>query len=182
VGVGIMAPPITYSVDGTQYVAVVAGLGGAHGGHFTKFVNANEGQVLALKLGGKASLPKSKPRVPGKVEAPAQAASSETIDHGRSLYARMCISCHGGGAESSGLRPDLRFSKREVHDSWSDIVLGGTKQGGGMASFADQLTRADSDAIHAYVISRAHHRPSALERLARWVGGYACIPADWMAH
>jgi len=157
VGVGIMAPPVTYSVDGTQYVAVVAGLGGSHGGHFTKFRNANEGQILAFKLGGTASLPKVKPRDPAKVEAPEQTASTETIERGRNLYARLCISCHGIGAKSSGLHPDLRFSKRAAHDGWNDIVVGGTRQDGGMASFGDQLTRADSDAIHAYVISRALH-------------------------
>jgi PQQ-dependent dehydrogenase (methanol/ethanol family) len=182
VGVGIMAPPVTYSVDGTQYVAVLAGLGGSHGGHFTKLVNMNEGRILAFKLGGSAPLPKVTPRPSSKVEVPAQNASVESIDRGRDLYARNCLACHGVGAASSGLHPDLRFSKRSVFDAWNDIVLGGTRQNGGMASFADQLSVTDSGAIRAYVISRALHEPGTLERLARWVGRYACVPASWMAN
>jgi hypothetical protein len=85
------------------------------------------------------------------------------------------------GAKSSGLHPDLRESSRAVHDGWNDIVLGGVRQQGGMASFADALSIEDSNAIHAYVITRALHEPGLVERSLRWLGQYACIPAEWMA-
>jgi hypothetical protein len=67
-----------------------------------------------------------------------------------------------------------------VHESWNDIVLGGTRQAGGMASFADQLSMAESDAIHAYVIERAHAADGFVEGLLRWVGQYACVPVAWV--
>lgn len=85
------------------------------------------------------------------------------------------------GVRSSGLYPDLRNSSRAVHDSWNEIVLGGSLQAGGMASFADHLTGKQAQQIHAYVLARSHHEPGLLERAARWIGRYACIPVAWAA-
>ena len=50
-----------------------------------------------------------------------------------------------------------------------------------MASFADILSRQDSDAIHAYVISRALHQPTLIERTLNWLGEHACVPPQWLA-
>jgi hypothetical protein len=49
-----------------------------------------------------------------------------------------------------------------------------------MASFADQLSVGESDAIHAYVIERAHAADGWIEGLLRWVGQYACVPITWV--
>ncbi len=179
-GVGVMAPPITYAIDGVQYVAVMAGIGGSHGGHQVQFDYENEGQLLVFKRGGKASMP-IPPRKPvRRVEAPPATASAEEVKQGRDLYARHCFYCHGFAAEASGLHPDLRYSARDVHESWNDIVLGGTRQSGGMASFADQLDLQESDAIHAYVIERAHAADGWFEGFLGWAGKYACIPIGWV--
>jgi hypothetical protein len=80
------------------------------------------------------------------------------------------------------MMPDLRTSTRAIHDSWHEIVLGGTRQAKGMASFADALAVADVDAIHAYVIERALHQPTWLERTGDWLAERICIPARWMAY
>jgi len=179
-GVGVMAPPITYAIDGVQYVAVMAGIGGSHGGHQVQFDYENEGQLLVFKRGGKASMP-IPPRKPARrVEAPPATASAEEVKQGRDLYARHCFYCHGFAAEASGLHPDLRYSTRNVHESWNDIVLGGTRQSGGMASFADQLDLPESEAIHAYVIERAHAADGWFEGFLRQVGKYACVPIAWV--
>ena len=180
VGVGIMAPPISYAVGGEQYVAVVAGVGGSLAMDITRHRFVNEGRVLAWKLGGRAPLPGATPLPPGRVDAPPLAATQETIAHGRDLYAVHCLRCHGIGAKSSGMIPDLRFASREVHERWSDIVLGGTRTAQGMASFADQLGENDARAIHAYVISRATHEPGWLERFGSWFGENACLPVSWV--
>ena len=65
---GIMAPPITYTVDGEQHVAVAAGYGG--GLHVSRHASRglainethNEGRVLVFKRGGRAEMPKNAPR------------------------------------------------------------------------------------------------------------------------
>ncbi len=178
---GIMAPPILYEVDGEQYITVVAGLGGSHGGHFTRFDHDNAGRILTYKLGGKATLPPLTIRSKPRADPPPLTASVGEIERGRELYGRHCFYCHGLGVRSSGLYPDLRKSSRAVHDSWNEIVLGGSLQAGGMASFADHLTGKQAQQIHAYVLARSHHEPGLLERAARWIGRYACIPVAWAA-
>ncbi len=61
VHIGIIAPPISYLVDGEQYIAVAAGWGGAFGlasgvpKHRDNVLT--EGRILVFKLGGKATLP-----------------------------------------------------------------------------------------------------------------------------
>jgi len=178
---GIIAPPISYEIDGEQYIAVVAGLGGSQGGHFIRFRNANPGRILAFKLGAHGKLPPM-PAPPDKpVSAPVIEASADTLERGRSLYAYHCTRCHGIGVHSSGLYPDLRHAAPEVFASWNEIVLGGTFASRGMASFADVLSEEDAMVIRAYVASRAHHEPSWVEWFSDVVAGRVTIPARWLA-
>lgn len=181
VGVGIMAPPITYRVGGEQLVAVLAGIGGSPAINHLDMAYENHGRLLAYKLGGAAPLPPVRKRSAGRVEAPPLEASHETIARGESLYATHCMRCHGPNARSTGWLPDLRFSSREVHESWIAIVLGGTREARGMASFADLIDESEARAIHAYVIERAWHEPGWLESAFEWVAGRVCIPAHWLA-
>jgi mono/diheme cytochrome c family protein len=58
----VIAAPISYAVDGEQYIAVVAGWGGAFallaGEAAVKgSIAAHRSRVLAFRLGGKAQLP-----------------------------------------------------------------------------------------------------------------------------
>ena len=179
-GIGIAAPPITYALDGEQYVAVLAGIGGSHGGHYLRFDYVNDGRLLVFKSGGVAEMPGVPKRPPAVVQAPKAAAPPEEVDRGRDLYARQCLFCHGVGVKSSGLYPDLRHAPRASYASWNDIVLGGTRQAGGMPTFADRLTADDAQAIRAYVIERAHHQPGWLEQAARFAGRYLCVPVGWV--
>ena len=176
VGIPIMAPPISYAVDGEQYVAVLAGLGGAMGLQLEKIDHENEGRVLAWKLGGDASMPPVRHKPARSVAVPPLDVPSRVVDLGRDLYANHCLRCHGLGAVSPGLLPDLRLASREVHEQWNDIVLGGTRAANGMASFADVLDVAAAEAIHAYVLERAHQSPTLLQRVAGFAAQHVCIP------
>ncbi|MCP5055951.1 MAG: PQQ-dependent dehydrogenase, methanol/ethanol family [bacterium] len=180
-GTRIMAPPISYAAGGEQYVAVVAGAGGSAGGHFIRIEDTNEGRILAWKLGGDQKRPAASPRRPGKVRAPQVALSQDEIARGRGIYHQYCFACHGVGVKASGLYPDLRFATPEVHDRWTDIVLGGVRQAKGMASFADALSISDAEAVHAYVIERSLAEPTLAQRLVGWATENACVPASWLA-
>jgi len=180
-GVGIMAAPVTYRVDGEQYVAVLAGAGGAVGGNFARIRNTNEGTLLAFKLGGAVPMPAVHARPAGRVTVARIDASRETLDRGRSLYGKHCMRCHGPGVVSSGLLPDLRHASREVHARWTDVVLGGTRAKDGMASFADLIDLEQAQAIQSYVIERAYHEPSALETLIAWLPESPfCVRSSWV--
>ena len=110
---GIVAPPITYSIDGKQYVSVMAGWGGA----FPK-KHVSYGRLLTFAIGGTASLP-SKPR-PRTVTAIANTATPQQIAAGSKLYATYCVRCHGGAT----ILPDLRRSTPAVLAGLEKILDG----------------------------------------------------------
>ena len=70
------------------------------------------------------------------------------------LYHKICYTCHGVGVISGGNFADLRYLTAEKHESFNAIVLDGSYSDLGMAGFGDVLTKADAEALHAYVISR----------------------------
>jgi PQQ-dependent dehydrogenase (methanol/ethanol family) len=155
--VGIMAAPVTYMVDDEQYVAVVAGWGGAFGlasgvpRHRNNVLS--EGRILAFKLGGKATLPKLEVTLINIPEPPEMQSTPAQVAHGESLYHRYCSVCHGPAVtESSGAIADLRYSSEQVHKAWDAIVRGGAYASKGMVSFAHVLEAEDAEAIRAYVI------------------------------
>jgi quinohemoprotein ethanol dehydrogenase len=180
VGIALMAGPVSYELDGEQYVVAVAGAGGSAGLNLTMLDYQNAGYVIAYKRGGKAELPEVQPRKERVPDPPPRPADAGTVARGAALYARHCFRCHGVGTKSGGLLPDLRRSTREIHDAWPAIVRQGALAGRGMPGFADLLSSADVEAIHAYVIRQALREPSLVESAAAWLGRYACIPAGWI--
>jgi quinohemoprotein ethanol dehydrogenase len=158
VGSSIMAGPMSYSIDGTQYIAVMAAWGGG-GWNFPHPTSAaqqrgNEGRIIAFKLdGGAVPMPPVLPPIEPIPQPPAQTASADQIKKGEDLFNAHCSSCHlnapGTGA------PDLRRMTTETHDAFKQIVLGGILQNAGMPPWDDVLSPADAEAIHAYLISIA---------------------------
>jgi len=180
-GTGIMASPVTYEVAGEQFVAVMTGLGGSAGGHYTRVPAPNTGRIVAYKIGGQAVLPSPPEPAAKTITAPAIPATAEQLERGRALYSMHCARCHGVGTISSGLYPDLRFSAAEIYTVWNQIVLGGVFASRGMASFADVLSEQDAQDIRAYVASRARHEPGWLEWLGQALAGRLQLPARWLA-
>ena len=151
----IVAPPITYAIDGEQHVAILTGGGYLPDETTATWKYGSHGRLIVFKLGADAALPEPAPR---NLEIPEQrpvTASAEDLDRGDVLYHDYCWICHGPGAKSAGAMPDLRLMTAATHDAFQAIVLGGTKQDAGMASFADLLDAQDVERIHQYVISRA---------------------------
>ena len=158
VGTGVIAAPITYELDGVQYVAVMAGWGGTFpltGGNATGGV-ALPGRLLTFALNAKKSLPEAVAQKPKDVTAIIFDAPPERIDQGAGLFAQWCAVCHGIGAVGGGgVVPDLRKSQPAIFGRYEYIVLRGAYQrSGGMPSFKEWLTMEDVKAIQAYVLKR----------------------------
>src|SRR5262245_11883437 len=157
-GTGIMAPPITYSVDGTQYVSVMAGWGGPS----ATFNSPTEGKtkpgygrILTFAVGGKATLtPRTFARTGPPTPAITMTASSAVIHDGQILYTAYCAQCHGLNAVAGPL-PDLRYATLQVHEQFEAIVLDGARATLGMPPFKDLLKPEQVKAIQAFVLSRA---------------------------
>ena len=156
---GIIAPPVTYKVDGEQYVALMAGYGGAFAlsaGWPTRTETSHPvGRLLVYKIGGTAELPPL-PEPVAPPRPPTDSASQETVDAGELLYHTFCNVCHGAGAVGSGLIPDLRHMSAQTHGTFADIVLKGTLSNRGMVSFAPYMDAEEAEQIHAYLIRRAN--------------------------
>jgi quinohemoprotein ethanol dehydrogenase len=148
-----MAGPMTYSVDGEQYVAVQAG--GATFGFAMGPPARSGGRVLAYKLGGTAQLPPLPPAKPIPPPPFAMGGTEEQVRAGQAAYHKTCAQCHGRDAVSINAIPDLRFMEPETRAQFKDIVLKGIRSAKGMQSFADVVSDADAEAINAYLIARA---------------------------
>jgi alcohol dehydrogenase (cytochrome c)/quinohemoprotein ethanol dehydrogenase len=166
---GVVAPPITYTVDGEQYVAVLAGWGGAYaitvdGSLLNDLAPVrNVSRLLVFKLGGEAALPDMPELASLPLDPPPSRASAEVIAAGGKSYARYCAVCHAPAAVGSTVLPDLRRSGTlQNKAAWQAVVQDGILNDNGMASFADSLTPEQSDAIREYVIARANEDKGTL--------------------
>lgn len=158
-GVGIMAAPTTYTIDGEQYVSVMAGYGGAETSAYLPdgvvFQYENKGRILTFKLGGGETPlpPKKKP-----IETPAPpttAIKTELLEKGAALYEFYCFICHGNfGDKHLSQHPDLSKLTEAKHMTFNDILLKGILSENGMANFSNSLNEEDVEAIHHYLIKQ----------------------------
>ena len=168
---GIVAPPITYEVDGQQYVAIETGWGGAFAlaaGKLALDTQINQGNVphlLVFKLGGQAKMPTPPSRAISWPAPPRLTASPRIVAEGRASYQQFCSACHGDSAVSGGVLPDLRHvAALGVPALWQRIVRGGILRAGGMVSFASDLTSAEAESVRDYVIYRANETLQQAQR------------------
>ncbi|MEG9861747.1 MAG: PQQ-dependent dehydrogenase, methanol/ethanol family [Parvularculales bacterium] len=166
---GIIAPPVTYMVDGEQYIAIMAGWGGVGVPSGDARTSAaarygNDGRLLTFKLGAKGRLPVLTALDTTIPEQPDVNISADALAEGGVLYMNYCGLCHGALVVSGGVLPDLRRMSPGVHDQFYDIVLDGLLKDNGMASFGDLLSREDAEKIYGYIVTRAtQDRAAALE-------------------
>ena len=156
-GSTIMAAPMTYSVNGVQYLAVQTGWGGGGWGFVPPYAAAyqkgNANRLLVFRIGGgPVPVPPDLPPIEPAPEPPAQFpdATPEMIARGAALFPSNCAICHSNQPRAP--LPDLRRMGRGVHAGFQQIVRGGLFKSRGMPSFADRLSEADVHAIQAFLI------------------------------
>jgi quinohemoprotein ethanol dehydrogenase len=162
VGLSMMAAPMTYSVRGVQYVAIITGIGGGNGNEYmpgmAAYTYGNRGRVVAFKLGGGA-VPRRpeidhKEVVLGAPPVPRRGDPDQLAEGGK-LYLRNCAKCHSNiDGRGSGI-PDLRLMNAATHAEFSDILLEGTRVEKGMGNFSDLLDAAEVESLHIYLIDQA---------------------------
>jgi mono/diheme cytochrome c family protein len=159
----MLAPPITFEIDGVQYLSILTGSGGGDlfGGeplppvaeHASLTYN-NYGRLLVFSLGGTESIPIPSVR-DRSIPAQVVTASVKDIAAGEIVYNEVCAVCHGLAVRSGGSIPDLRRMSEGTHEIFNQIVLDGLLSARGMAGFSDTISEQDSTQIHAYVRARA---------------------------
>ena len=157
-GLGISAPPVTYTVNGEQRIALLVGWGGAGpaiGGSLSRqhgwAYRAQTRHLLSFSLNGKAAMPEQPPAVfPEPIRQADFEVDALLAEQGNTLWAKHCVLCHGAGAVSGGYAPDLRASTIPLYEDAFTDVLDGSRQLAGMPRFTE-LTAADRKAIQHYI-------------------------------
>jgi len=151
-GMTILTAPMTYSVDGVQYVAVMTG---ASINFPIRTVGLTpKSRVLVFRLGGTAA-PLPYPR-PDPTPAPPTIEATETeLAYGERLFAENCSLCHGPDAMGNGVVPDLRRTPVIQDRDAFRSVLAGALASQGMPNFGKWIRPGEADAIRAYLTAQA---------------------------
>jgi quinohemoprotein ethanol dehydrogenase len=161
-GVAVTGVPLTYSVEGKQYLTITSGpLGGAtaaFGSASARWGWQSRGhprRLLSFVLDGKATLPPSAPPTFVQVlAAPDFKVDAAKAEAGAREY-RACLLCHGTAAIAGGNAPDLRASPVVLSaEGFAAIVRDGALVERGMPRYAE-LADTQLEALRHYLRSRA---------------------------
>ena len=148
---GVIAPPITYLVDGEQYITLLVGWGGGAGQTMKHVDKLYPGSVYTFKLGGTEALPPREDVIERPLTSEAFTGMDVEVGHGYNLYMRNCIACHGAVGSGGGAVPDLARSSKTTYDNLEQIVVEGLLAPLGMPKH-DHLTSEDIAALRHYFL------------------------------
>jgi quinohemoprotein ethanol dehydrogenase len=162
-GLGISAPPITYSVNGKQYLAILVGWGGSLAALGGKEM-ANHGwayraqtrRLVAFSLEGDVELPpQGPPRVPQPLASSDFVVDDQLAAAGAKNFTAACGWCHGYDVSSAGMAPDLRASAVPLTaEAFELVVRQGALRKNGMPPFAD-YSDEKLESLRHYIRSQA---------------------------
>jgi len=167
---GVVAGPVSYELEGEQYVAFNVGWGGAFPITFGALAYRTgvvpDSRLYVFKLDGKATMPPVERRILEPPSPPPVTADAASLAEGEKLYANHCGVCHGLSALSANIIPDLRYLTPEKHQEFLPIVYG-LRSHKGMPPFGGILEQEQVESIRQYIIKRSHDwREERLKRKA----------------
>ncbi len=154
VGSGVIAPPVTYLVDGQQFLSLAVGWGGAGGLSEKNTEHVYPGTIYTFAIGGEEPNPKL-PEMPRKALIEGEiTANSEELEKGETLFELNCSLCHGTLGSGGGALPDLALSSKRIHENFKYIVQG-SFIALGMPNFTGKLTEDEINLIQQYIFATA---------------------------
>jgi len=157
----VLAPPVSYAVNGRQYVTVLTGVGtggGALGPLVARFgidYRTQARRVLTFVLDGNASLPMTEPPPLRPVADPGFRPDAARAAQVAERYGRYCTFCHGVEAISAGVGPDLRASAVPLDAAaFASVVRDGALVARGMPRF-EEFTDGQLDDLRHYLRTQA---------------------------
>ena len=155
-GVGLMAPPVTYELDGKQYISILAGWGASAGllGQNNTGVYKGEGKLFTFVLGGAQEFERVQGQPLPELTAIPVTGDAAQIALGADLYGLRCSVCHGRNGASGGSIADLRYASEATYNIFHDIVRRGAYSGLGMPDFGAFVTEQEAEAIKQFLLSQ----------------------------
>jgi quinohemoprotein ethanol dehydrogenase len=167
-GLGMTAAPITYELNGRQYVSILVGWGGGAAGigslfstdaysarHLGWDYGKHMRRLVTFSLEGTADMPAlPPPYFPEPIEAADFEIDAALAQQGAMEFG-ACLACHGLDALASGMAPDLRASTIALDkESFAAVVRDGSLVARGMPG-TPGITDAQLDALQHYIRQRA---------------------------
>ena len=154
--VGIAAAPMTYALDGVQYVAIMVAPPQLF---LDPKIRTGRGRLLVFRLDAGAALPPVPARAAGSIPMPTTSVKSTAaeIREGGGLFRMYCRRCHSPDFNlvKSGAIPDLRRTDAATHATFEEIVLRGARRTLGMPAFDEDLSSGQVRLIQAFVLDQA---------------------------
>ena len=150
-GTGVVAAPITYEVDGKQYVSIAVGWGGVYGIAYRHTDRQGPGTVYTFALGGKAKAPDF---VAYQLGALVQGVPYDPahVKEGTLIFVNYCIVCHGvPGVDRGGNVRNLGYANADAIRNLDKFVFKGPTMALGMPDFTGKLTALDLEKIKAFI-------------------------------
>ncbi len=148
---GVVAAPMTWEKDGTQYVTIAVGWGGVYGLMQRATDRVGPGRVFTFRIDGTAQMPDFEitdrtELVSGLPYDPAN------VEAGLATYVSNCLFCHGvPGVNNGGAIPNLGYSAPETLANADIWVLQGGGIHNGMPRFDAHLDETDVENLIAFI-------------------------------
>jgi quinohemoprotein ethanol dehydrogenase len=163
-GLGIIAPPITYDLDGVQYVTIAAGWSGPSGRESPPPGEAGgyeqRGRLMTFAIDHDEPSPPLTPRAarpdPSELDLPALELPDDpdSLEEGQALFQANCAACHGADGDAQGSMPSLQRMSPASHRAFHQVVAEGAREPLGMPGFGERLNDQEVTLIHGWLASR----------------------------
>ncbi len=160
-GLGISAPPITYTINGRQYISLLVGFGGGFAGFSAEAselgwsYGVHTRRLISFSMEGSAEMAAlPPPHFPELLVDPDFRINEEMASRGAIVYG-SCGGCHGPGMFAGGMAPELRASALVLNnEAFASVVRDGKLTGRGMPGFPE-ITDGELEDLQHYIRKRA---------------------------
>ncbi len=160
-GNGVIAPPMTYELNGEQYVALMVGSGGGGQVSAPSLLPKRPrlpGRLLVFKIGGTAKAPDFVLPAEPEIDL-TKVTTTGDPKNGYVVFNNNCQVCHGANATGSWL-PDLKRSPLITTSAdFNSVVMQGVKAHNGMVSFSRFLKPQEVEDVRAFLVGQGKGDP-----------------------
>lgn len=173
----VLGPPISYSKEGKQYIAVMTGNTGTGAGIQSAMVRGYDNdyraprRLLVFALGGKDTVPPAPPSSHVALDDPGFTPDPKLAQAGAMQFGQ-CSVCHGINAYGGGAAPDLRYSPMILDAAtFRAVVKEGALKPNGMPDYP-QIDDDTLEAMRHFLRTKAQTAAAedAADRKARETG------------